>query len=228
MVRAMKIILTGASGFVGGEVLSQLLAHPGVERVTTLGRRPLGQMDERLVERIHEDFLRYDGPLAAELAEHDGCIWSLGGKVSDARSETEYEKVTHDFALAFARAVAASGRPFTFVYVSGMGVDPTGTATFPWQLATRLIKGKTERDLHAVHAEHEGFRALCVRPGGILPRDTGPIVERVLRPIVIRVEVLAAALISLVSGVESASSTVSNREARRIGKAFRASGSPRS
>ena len=38
----MKILLTGVTGFVGGEVLNQLLCDPTVAAVTVLTRRPLG------------------------------------------------------------------------------------------------------------------------------------------------------------------------------------------
>lgn len=185
----MKVILTGATGFVGGEVLSQLLRYPEVTRVTCLTRRAPGRSHEKLRILLHSDLGAYSDAQLEQLANHDACIWCLGGKVSDARSLPEYERTTHTLTLAFARAVL----PPRFCYLSGMGVDPSESSRIPWERETRFLKGRTERDLSALAREAPPFSPFFFRPGGILP---GPWwLEGVLAPIVVRVDVLARAMI---------------------------------
>lgn len=192
----MKVVLTGATGFVGSEVLSQLIVHPEITRVTCLTRRPLPVVHPRVVAIEQQDFARYDGALLAGLADHTACLWTLGGKASDAESPAAYERVTHTFTIAFARAMAArAGGRFTFCYLSGMGADPTESSRLPWERTTRHLKGRTERDLRALAGQHEGFAVRCFRPGGILPRGSRSRMLALLGPWVIGVEALAKALV---------------------------------
>jgi len=194
--RRVKIILTGATGFVGGEVLRQLLVHAEVTGVTALTRRPLGVTHPKLTSVIHEDFAAYSERLLASLADHGGCIWTLGGKASDFDSPTEYERVTHGFTVALARGMAPRAA-FSFCYLSGMGADPSESGRFPWERMTRHLKGRTERDLAALSAEHPRFASYAFRPGGILPANGSALVQRLLSPWVVRVDVLGAAMIEV-------------------------------
>ncbi|APR79102.1 Oxidoreductase [Minicystis rosea] len=192
----MKIILTGATGFVGTEVAAQLLVHPEVAQVTCLTRRAPAVRHPKLVTLFHDDFAHYDDAVLAPLADHGACIWALGGKASDAASPEAYERITHTFTLAFARAMAerARGR-FSFCYVSGMGADPSERRGLLWEQTTRHLKGRTERDLGALQRAHAGFTVHCFRPGGILPAGASRWMHRLLGPIVIGVDTLAEAII---------------------------------
>jgi uncharacterized protein YbjT (DUF2867 family) len=62
----VKLVLTGATGYAGGEVLRQALDDPEVERVTVVGRRALGRAHQKLLEIVLGDFLDYS--LAAATA----------------------------------------------------------------------------------------------------------------------------------------------------------------
>jgi uncharacterized protein YbjT (DUF2867 family) len=73
-------------------------------------------------------------------------------------SESEYRRVTYDFTLAAARALAARNPELTFVYVSGQGTNPDGRAMWA------RVKGETENALLAMP-----FRAYLLRPGFIQP-----------------------------------------------------------
>ena len=188
-----KIVLTGGTGFVGAQVLDQLLAHPEVETVTCLTRRPLSARSPKLETVIHADFTVYDEPLLARLADHEACIWALGGKMSDASSLAEYERTTHTTTVAFARALSTPASAFRFCYLSGMGVDPSESSKLRWERETRFLKGRTERDLSALGDAQPAFSPFFFRPGGILADRT--IVEWLLAPIVVRVETLARAMI---------------------------------
>jgi nucleoside-diphosphate-sugar epimerase len=192
----MKVILTGATGFVGSEIVAQLLERSEIDEVTCLTRRPVNLQSPKLRTILHDDFTRYNKDLATKLAEHSACIWALGGKASDASNPVAFERATHTFTISFACAVAEGlHQPFRFCYLSGMGADPSETSTFPWEKMTRHLKGRTERDLDRLTEQHRIFRATSFRPAGILPKSTSAVVDRLLAPIAIRVDRLAKIMI---------------------------------
>jgi hypothetical protein len=100
----MKLLLTGATGFAGSEVLQQAIDDPAIERVTVLTRRPLGFAHAKLNELRLDDFLDY---ARVPLRDHDACVWCLG--VSQASvSEAAYIQITYDYAVAAATAMFAA------------------------------------------------------------------------------------------------------------------------
>jgi uncharacterized protein YbjT (DUF2867 family) len=72
----MKLILVGASGFIGGGVLRRALALPAVSAVVVLARRPLdGVSHPKLRVVLHTDFGAYPDEVLKEAATADACIW---------------------------------------------------------------------------------------------------------------------------------------------------------
>ncbi len=72
----MKIVLTGATGFVGAEVLQQCLANPAISSIVSLSRRPLDSVsDPKLKVVVLKDFTVYDGEVMKELEGAEACIW---------------------------------------------------------------------------------------------------------------------------------------------------------
>jgi nucleoside-diphosphate-sugar epimerase len=224
----MKIVLTGATGFVGSHALARLLDNETVTGVTALTRRPIESTHPKLRNVVLEDFTRYDVRLVEELAGHSGCIWTLGGKDSDLADPVVYQRVTHTFTLVFARLVAARApAPFTFSYLSGMGADPSETARLPWQRLTRHLKGRTEKDLRQLAHDHPGFEVHCFRPGGILPSQTSPVLRALLSPIAVEVDQLVTALIR-VAGHDAAPrpAVIHNAAIRRLARTETAARQP--
>ena len=159
----MKLILTGATGFAGGEVLKQALNDPSIERVAVLTRRPTGIVHPKVAEVLVRDFLDYS---ATPLAGADACIWCLGVSQSQVGKE-EYVKITHDYAVAAAAAMIAANPKLRFCFVSGHSADPSEKAS---QLFAR-IKGRTERTLSERHPQN----VFVLRPGYIkASKRSGP------------------------------------------------------
>jgi hypothetical protein len=76
----MKIILTGATGFVGGEALKRAVAHPGISEVLVLTRRDLAaeqKANEKVKVILHADFAAYPDAVLEQLAGAEACIWCL-------------------------------------------------------------------------------------------------------------------------------------------------------
>ncbi len=51
-----RVIMTGATGMVGGEVLNSCLGNEEIENITSLVRRPSGIKNPKLNEVLVEDF----------------------------------------------------------------------------------------------------------------------------------------------------------------------------
>jgi uncharacterized protein YbjT (DUF2867 family) len=152
----VKVILFGASGMIGQGVLRECLLAPDVESVLAVVRAPTGQRHDKLREIVHRDFTDF-AAIEPELSGLDACFFCLG--VSSAgMSESQYRRVTYDFTLAAARALAPKNPDLTFVYVSGQGTNTSGRAMWA------RVKGETEDALLAMP-----FRAYTLRPGFIQP-----------------------------------------------------------
>jgi len=154
-----SIIITGATGTAGSQLLREALADNEISSVTVLVRRPLDIQHPKLKVIIHPDFLNYTG-LEGLFKNSDACIWCLG--ISQALvSKEEYIKITYDYALAAAKAMSTINPQMTFVFLSGMGADSRekSRVLFAW------VKGKTENALKALPFKH----FYIARPGGIIP-----------------------------------------------------------
>lgn len=149
----MKVIVTGASGMVGEGVMLTCLAHPDVEQVLVVGRRPCGHTHPKLKEIIHKDF--YDlSSIKDQLQGYDACYFCLGMS-SVGVNEADFTKVTYTLTMHFANTVV--NPKMTFTYISGAGTNPDGKQM--WQ----RVKGKTENDLMKLPFK----QVFAFRPGGM-------------------------------------------------------------
>jgi len=155
----MKVVLFGATGMIGQGVLRECLLDSDVEQVLSIGRTNTGRSDRKLREITHDNFLDF-ASIERELASYDACFFCLG--ISSAgMTEAAYRRITYDFTLAAARALAVMSPGLTFIYVSGTGTDSTEHGRVMWA----RVKGATENALRTL-----GFRAAySFRPGYIQP-----------------------------------------------------------
>jgi uncharacterized protein YbjT (DUF2867 family) len=154
-----RIVIVGATGMVGGYALRYALDHPGVGRVTVIGRRKLSLSHPKLTQVQHLDFADCSG-LLETLSGQDAAIFCLGtytGAVSDA----ELGKTTVDYTIEFAHVLHGSSPSATFSFLSGNGADPTGRS----RIAFARYKGQAENALRAMAFP----RAYIFRPAYIYP-----------------------------------------------------------
>src|SRR5882757_6996241 len=154
-----RLVIVGATGMVGGYALRYALDHPGVGRVTAIGRRKLSLSHPKLTQVQHPDFADCSA-LVETLSGQDAAIFCLGtytGAVSDA----ELRKTTVDYTVEFARVLHGSSPGAAFSFLSGSGADPTGRS----RIAFARYKGQAENALLAA-----GFpRVYIFRPAYIYP-----------------------------------------------------------
>jgi nucleoside-diphosphate-sugar epimerase len=153
----MKIILTGATGFLGSEVLNQLLADETVTEVVSLVRRSTGAINPKLKEFILKDFMDYS-KIANDM-KADACIWCLGVPQS-AVTKDEYIRITYDYAIYAAKQMLALNPQLRFCFVSGVSANQEEKGI---SLQGR-IKGRTEKGLALLNNNVYLFRPAFIKP----------------------------------------------------------------
>jgi len=113
------VLLAGASGYVGGLALNELLDAPDIGRVFAVTRRPLGREHPRLANRI-VSFDQIESQLKG-LTCHV-AICALGTTMRQAGSEQAFRQVDIDSVLGFARAAKAA-QAQRLIVVSSAGAD---------------------------------------------------------------------------------------------------------
>jgi uncharacterized protein YbjT (DUF2867 family) len=150
-----KIMLTGATGYVGEGVLLECMANPAVDEVLVVGRKSCGVQHAKVNELLVPDFFSLD-PFADRLRGYDACFFCAGISFVGV-NEADYTRFTHDATLAFAKVVHAVSPGAVFTYVSGAGTDSSEKGRSMWA----RVKGRTENDLGRI-----GFKAhYNFRPG---------------------------------------------------------------
>ena len=153
------VLLTGATGMVGGAVLRALLAADDVSRITSLGRRASGLSSPKLTEVEVADFGDRDR-LAPHLTGVDTVIHCLA-TYSHQVSQEDYRKITVDWLEALLNATEKAAPEAQFALFSAAGARPDGGGG---SFALR-IKGEAETRLFAAPIP----RKFAFRPGFIAP-----------------------------------------------------------
>jgi uncharacterized protein YbjT (DUF2867 family) len=156
-----RLVITGATGMVGGYAFRYALDHPAVGAVTAIGRRKLGVSHPKLKEVLHQDFADCSA-LSDALSGQDAAVFCLGA-YTGAISDAELRKVTVDYTIEFARVLRAASTAAAFSFLSGSGADPTGRS----RLAFARYKGEAEKAVLVA-----GFsRVYIFRPAYIYPAE---------------------------------------------------------
>lgn len=147
----MKIILTGATGYVGEGTLLELLKIDSVDKVLSVSRKPTGIVHPKLEEYIVPDFMQ----LAADDEHFKGydAVFFIAGITSVGTPQDVYVRISQEIPLHFAD-IMPDKEKMTFIYLSGAGTTDKGRQF--WQ----QVKSKTEHDI-----QEKGFRrTFALRP----------------------------------------------------------------
>lgn len=150
---ARTVLVAGASGLVGREILQGLLADDTVAAVHTLGRRPLPLQHPRLTQHA-VDFTALPALPAA-----DEAYIALGTTIKVAGSQQAFRAVDFDAVVAVATAAKAAGARRLGV-VSAMGADARSGIFY------NRVKGEMEGALSAL-----GFDTLVIARPSFLAGD---------------------------------------------------------
>ncbi len=152
----MKIIITGATGYVGEGVLLALLDDKRIEKVLSIGRRPCGHSHEKLEELIVDDLMSLETGNPA--FEGYDVMFFIAGITSVGTPRDKYQIISHDIPVHVASIMPDKER-MTFIYLSGAGTSEHGSQN--WQ----KVKSSTERETQAMGFRYAfGWRPMFMKP----------------------------------------------------------------
>ena len=128
----MKIILTGATGYVGEGVMLELLRKEQIEKVLSVSRRPV-EIDKynsltdneklKLEEYIVQDMMTLQTG-DSHFSGYD-AVFFIAGITSIGTPEDVYRVISYDIPTHFADIMPDKNQ-MTFIYLSGAGTNPKG------------------------------------------------------------------------------------------------------
>lgn len=132
----MKILIAGATGLVGGELLKAVFLNPAFTEVVILSRREIMGLPAKarvVVTELGENWLK---PLEGSV--FDAVFCALGTTLKKAGSEEAFREVDERAILKLASFTEASGSK-QFLLVSSIGADPKSQSFY------LRIKGGVEK-----------------------------------------------------------------------------------
>ena len=172
-------LIAGASGLVGSQLLTLLLASERYAKVIVIGRRPLPQVHPKLEQRIFEldDLDQHRLGLIA-----DDVYCCLGTTMRQAGSKEAFYKVDYLYVVKLA-ALTAGNFAAQLLVVSAMGADANSRIYY------NRVKGEMEQAVRQTP-----FRAIhFFRPSLLLGNRTekrlgeqiGAVLLKALRPLMV-------------------------------------------
>lgn len=116
-----KIIITGASGMVGGIIVREALNSSEIEKVTSIVRKPSGQKHAKLEEVVHGDFNDYTKK-NSHFKDQDAAYFCIG-VYTGAVEDDKFKMITVDFAKSFGDAIKQNSPQAILCFLSGQGAD---------------------------------------------------------------------------------------------------------
>lgn len=134
---SLRVLLLGATGLVGRQLLELLLRDDAVGHVTVMARRAVGITSPKLHETTGplEEMHRYRALFAV-----DAIFCALGTTMKRAGSEEAFRRVDYAFPLTAARLGREAGATH-FLLVSSAGANPVSRIFYS------RVKGEIERDV---------------------------------------------------------------------------------
>jgi uncharacterized protein YbjT (DUF2867 family) len=147
------VLVAGATGLVGREIVSALLAEPTVEAVHCVGRRPLALKHAKLQNQV------VDFAALPVLPKVDDCYVALGTTIKVAGSQAAFKAIDLDAVVAVAIAAKTAGAT-KFGIVSAMGADAKSSVFY------NRTKGEMELAVASL-----GFNSLVIARPSLLDGD---------------------------------------------------------
>ncbi|KAI8945161.1 hypothetical protein F4801DRAFT_594378 [Xylaria longipes] len=170
----MKVLITGASGSIGGGCLIQCLAHPSISTVVAFVRRELpGDVSNhpKLKTVLIKDFSQWPEDVLKVHADAVGMIWTIGSYKGSREADLEYPLA---FIESMARVLETNPTRlrFRYVHLGGMFTRQDQEKKLLFLDYPRKIRGLAETKVIEFADSHENiWRTFVVRPGGVATKD---------------------------------------------------------
>ena len=118
---SLSVLITGASGMIGGLVLERCLESEQVQRVVSLVRRPSGILQPKLEEVVIKNFESLDRE-ADYFQSIDVVLYCLG-VYTGAVGRDEFRRITVAYPETLAKVLKQTSPQLRFCLLSGQGAD---------------------------------------------------------------------------------------------------------
>lgn len=116
-----NVLITGATGMIGGLVLQECLQSTNISKVTSFVRKESGIKNNKLTEVVVNDFTNYS--VYEEYFKSIDIVYFCVGVYTGAVSRDEFRKITVDYTKAFADKLKELSPNAAFCFLSGAGAD---------------------------------------------------------------------------------------------------------
>lgn len=106
--KPISVVMMGATGAVGGEVVKALLKFSKIERLTLLGRRTIANISNSVVNQYEIDIFNTE-TYKKHLSKHDVAICTLGVGQPSKISKESFIKIDKLAVIDFAKACKDAG-----------------------------------------------------------------------------------------------------------------------
>jgi uncharacterized protein YbjT (DUF2867 family) len=134
-------LLLGATGLVGRELLSLLLADDDVSRVVVIARRPTGTKHAKLDEHVFDLGAMEQH---ADVFAVDQIFCALGTTIKVAGSQERFRLVDYEYPVSAAQLGKANGATH-YLLVSALGANAQSRVFY------NRVKGEVEREVMAMN-----------------------------------------------------------------------------
>ncbi|TGJ82739.1 hypothetical protein E0Z10_g6032 [Xylaria hypoxylon] len=218
----MKVLITGASGSIGGECLTQCLSNPDISTVVAFVRRDLPaeiSSHPKLKCVLIKDFSQWPEDVLQAHADAAGIIWAMGSYKGSRTADLEYP-------LAFLESMARvletkpTRSQFRYVHLGGMFTCHDQEKKLWFLEYPRKIRGLGEaKALEFGDSHDDTWRIFIARPGGVATREM--MGSRTIASILgenwcVRIEELGAFMAYLAIHGEGESSVIENMGDERV------------
>ena len=179
------VLVAGATGLVGREILATLLADKSVKAVHCVGRRPPPVKHPKLSTYVVDFSAIPTVSTLPSFPKLDECFIALGTTIKVAGSQAAFRAIDLDAVVVVAQAALSSGATSLGV-VSAMGANAQSSVFY------NRIKGEMELSLSRM-----GFKSLVIAQPSLLDGDRvslhqpgrtgeglGLLLMRALRPLI--------------------------------------------
>lgn len=148
MSQSLSVVMLGASGAVGSNVVSTLLRMPELKRLTLLGRREMALPASSGKAVIKQHVVNIESPdtYAEFVGGHDSAVCTLGVGQPSKMSKAEFVHIDKDVVIAFATICKQNGVRH-FELLCAVGADSKSRSFY------LRIKGELEDALVALNFE---------------------------------------------------------------------------
>ncbi|KAI1803736.1 hypothetical protein F4811DRAFT_315927 [Daldinia bambusicola] len=220
----MKILIVGASGSIGSEVLLHCLAHPDISSVVAFVRRDLPaevSSHPKLQSVIIKDFSKWPDEVLHAHSDAVGMLWNMGTNTGSILADLEYPLA---FIESMGRVLETKPNrpPFKYVHLSGKFVRQDQEEKLYFLEEARKMKGRLEIKSLAFAESHATiWKTVIVKPGAVATKALiipGIIATVLGENLSVRVEELAAFMTYIAIDGQGEDSLIENVRIARKGR----------